>query len=76
MANISFLGLNNEESIEAIDVIISIAEEGNVNMFDVDGVIDEIYHLGVDWLVNPILHNIDEYLEFISEGEEMFEGVL
>lgn len=69
----SFLGLNSKESKEAIEVIKIVAQEGNVNMFDIDGVVDEIYGLGEDWLVDPIRHNIDEYLDFISEGEAIFE---
>lgn len=69
----SFLGLNSKESKEAIEVIKIVAQEGNVNMFDIDGVVDEIYGLGEDWLVDPILTNVEEYLDFISEGEAIFE---
>lgn len=73
MADISFLELNNDDSRDAIEVIKAIAEEGKVNMFNIDGVIEEVYGMGEDWLVDPIRHNIDEYLDFISEGEAIFE---
>lgn len=62
----SFLGLNSEESKEAIEIIETL----DINMCFADDVINELYNIGEDWLAEHISSNKDHFRTWISEESE------
>lgn len=62
MNNTSFLGLNKEESKEAIEIIRNI----DCNLFMTKEVINELYDIGEDWLAEHIGSNREEFTKWVK----------
>lgn len=59
-----FLGLNQNDSEEAINIL---QKRLCTNLMFVNDVIDEIYNIGEDWLAEHISSNKEEYMEWITK---------